>query len=274
MRVEHFKFGTFFQFSQHLFSLLIAFSIVLRELFFFSLIFFLFFFSRRAVEICEYDSRREIYAALSYSSRSSSSAEEEVGLTRLATTTTPTNASRCSVEMKHIDRAVKELFASPFTPFMQSACLHEKLCLISCLLETRFRGSQSVPMVQVYERYCNICSSHRIADASKSHEFFRICNGLNNSGLIFIDCVGAGRGIGTEIGIGSSKLARPSASVMVAHNSNSIGVGNSSAGFGSGFQSFLVTSPLIRLIAVPEDVLFAMHDDPTLSKLLPSSSDD
>lgn len=235
------------------------------------------------MEICEYDSRRSDlnFSHGSSSSRSYSSSsggittEDQVGLTHLATMLTTTNLSRTSVEMKHIDRAVKELFASPFTPFMQSACLHEKLCLISCLLETRFRGSQSVPMVQVYERYCNICSSHRIADATKSHEFFRICHGLNNSGLIVIDCVGAGRGIGSEIGIGSSKLARPSANATFFHNSSSsVGVSHVSAGFGSGFQSFLVTSPLIRLIAVPEDVLFAMHDDPTLSKLLPSSNDD
>ena len=120
--------------------------------------------SRRAVEICEYDSRRE--SALSHSA-------EQVNLSS-QTTTSITNASRCTVEMKHIDRAVKELFASPFTPFMQTACLHEKLCLISCLLETRFRGSQSVPMVQVYERYCNICSSHRIFRRQNfNHKIFR-----------------------------------------------------------------------------------------------------
>ena len=92
--------------------------------------------ARRALQIC----RRAVELA-------ESSAAEGPAASEAAP------APEVVVDMRHIDRAVKELFASPMTPFIQAASMHEKLVIVSLLLETRLRNLTDIPVDNVMDRY-------------------------------------------------------------------------------------------------------------------------
>jgi origin recognition complex subunit 1 len=169
---------------------------------------------RRAVELCEleFQQQQEQHQAI----RSSS-------------------AGNLLVEMSHIDKATKELFTSPFTPFLQSASLHEKLFLACCLMEMRNSGLTQSPLSQVFGRYCSMCTSYQLCSPLREWEFFRLGCCLRDVGLIRLENIGAGRGVSTEI--------------IDSH----------------GYLSF----PVVRLIPVPDDLILAMQDDHRLANVIP-----
>jgi origin recognition complex subunit 1 len=157
------------------------------------------------------------------------------------------SAGKSLVEMKHIDRAVKELFSSPFTAFIQKSTFHEKMCLLGCLLESRMNSSNFISVARLYERCSNLCRSIHSGDIPQLHEFLRILRELSNSGLVVFENTGSGRGIGSDLGIGTLRTGREHGDELVT------------------------TSPILRLVVVHEDIIYSLHGDSQLVKFLPSN---
>jgi len=123
------------------------------------------------------------------------------------------------------------------------------------------RGIPDIPLVQLTDRYANLCSKARLT-ASVGLEFFKIVVGLHEMGLFKMEKIGpGGRGVATEVGVGPKSAASAALRARPAVLPPGAASGDGAAGgvgFGSGgLAAVLVVGPFVRLVARQEDIIFA-----------------
>ncbi|KAI8918618.1 P-loop containing nucleoside triphosphate hydrolase protein, partial [Powellomyces hirtus] len=95
------------------------------------------------------------------------------------------------VTMSVIDRAVKEMFASPAVQSVARASIHQRVFLVCVLRVIRRTGTSLVEFNQVADEYVKLCSLGNLRQAT-SYTLFAICEQLNTCQLLMTEQSRAG----------------------------------------------------------------------------------
>ncbi|KAI8929354.1 P-loop containing nucleoside triphosphate hydrolase protein [Entophlyctis helioformis] len=103
----------------------------------------------------------------------------------------PAKASSARIEMSHIERAVKEMFASPFVQAVRHASLHQQIFLVAVIRQVRSSGATQVLFGNVVEEHEYVCRSQTM-DTPSTSVLTGICNYLSTHRLILSETAAMG----------------------------------------------------------------------------------